>query len=157
MHAPINDDLRSLGGRMRDEGRPAWEKQFMGALAGSSRPLKKDHPAASDAKEAVNILKREATRFPWVFLTVVGRDGRTVRSTLPESEAVARVNQMGGAIGLAGLLILRDRLTTFVRPFIAGMKIEERLIAPIENYKQKLPAFLRDNAHHLEELRNKKR
>lgn len=88
MNAPINDDLRSKGGRMRDQDRPAWQAQFMGAVAGSRGLLKKDHSAASDAKEAVGILKQEAAKFPnWIFLTIVGRDGRTVRSTLSESHA----------------------------------------------------------------------
>jgi hypothetical protein len=146
-----NSEMQSKGGRTRDAGRPPWEKQFMGVLAGSSRPLKNEHPAATDAKQAVTVLKEEATKFPWVFLAIVGRDGRTVNSKIPDAEAVARVNQMGGAIGLAGLLILRDKLTTFARPFAVGLDIENRLRNVVEQYIPKALDLLRDNAQLVEE------
>ncbi len=110
----------------------------MGVLAGSSRPLKKDHPAAADVSLAVRILREESKKFPWLILSLVGRDGRSVRGTdqpwpLSDAEITARVNQMGGVIGLAGLIMLRGRLATFVRPFSAKPKTIERLTRVMEN------------------------
>lgn len=135
VNATLNDDARRSGGLNRDKGRPDWEKQFMGVLAGSSRPLKKDHQAASDLLHAVNLLKVEADRFPWLVLSLVGRDGGTVESNMPEADIASAVHRMGGAIGIAGLILLRDRLTTFVRPFVAGLDIEQRLTAAMEDLK----------------------
>jgi len=107
----------------------------MGAVAGAARPLKNDHPAAHDATEARIFLQKEAARFPWIILSIVGRDGRSVRSTLPAAEIEARIHQMNGALGLAGLILLRDRLATYVRPFVAGLDVEERLTAAMEALK----------------------
>jgi hypothetical protein len=137
MNAPLDNEAHRRGGRDRDKGRPEWEAQFMGVLAGSSRPLKKDHAAASDPKEAVEILNRETKRFPWVILSVVGRDGRSVslRSAHSGAGAEARIHQMGGAIGLSGLILLRDRLLTYTRPFIAGLEVEETLTDAMEKLK----------------------
>jgi hypothetical protein len=148
---PLNEDTRRMGGLTRDAGRPEWEKQFMGVLAGSAKILKKDHPAASDAKQAVEILKTEAARFPWSILFLVGRDGNTVNSTVPEADAIARVNQMGGAIGLAGYLFLRDRRTSFVRPFISSLDVEGQLRALVEKRWEDMQAVIRGNKDEIEE------
>ena len=105
----------------------------MGMLAGGSRPLKKDNPAAADPKLAVEILKKEAARFPWSALFLIGRDGRTVRSTLSDADAIARVHEMRGAIGLGGFLFLRGRFTPFARPFTAsGPELEKQLRDVVE-------------------------
>ena len=151
MNAPVNDDLRRIGGQVRDAGRLDWEKQFMGALAGSSRPLKRDNPAASDAKLAVSILKTEAARFPWALLFLVCRDGRVVGSTHSEAEAIARVNQMGGAIGLGGFLFLREKFTPFVKPFIAEPGTEDRLLDAVKKSWANAEAVIQDNQGEIEQ------
>jgi hypothetical protein len=42
---------------------------------------------------------------------------------------------MGGAIGLSGLILLRDRLLTYTRPFIAGLEVEKTLTDAMEKLK----------------------
>lgn len=136
---------------MRDKDRPEWEKRLMGVIAGSAGALTKEHPAATDAVQAVELLKAESERFPWAVIALVGRDGRIVTSRVPKAEAVARVNQMNGAIGLAGLIFLRDKITTFARPFIPGAEVAQRLRDVIEKNKQDAVAIIRDNKDDIEE------
>jgi hypothetical protein len=154
MNPPLNDDARRIGGLTRDKGRPDWEKSFMGAVAGAARPLKKDHPAASDPKAAARFLKDEAGRFPWIILSIVGRDGRSVRSTLSESEIEARINKMGGSLGLAGLVLLRGRLVTYVRPFVSGIDVEERLTNAMTALEPIAFGIIRDELEEAEKTRN---
>jgi hypothetical protein len=110
----------------------------MGALAAASRPLKRDHPAASDPKLAVKILKEEAAKFPWIIVSAVGRDGRSVRSTLSDAVVEKRIAQMGGALGLAGILLLRNRLCIFTRSFTEGSRVNKTLSIAMEKL---LPAI----------------
>ena len=142
----LNTSAQQRGGHNRDKGRPEWEAKFMGVLAGSSRPLKKDHPAASDPKEAIKLLTEETKRFPWIILSVVGRDGRSVslQSARSGAEAEARIHSMRGAIGLSGLILLRDRLLTYTRPFIAGLDVENKLTDAMEKLKPCAFQILRD-------------
>lgn len=160
MNAPLNDDARQQGGLNRDKGRAAWEVEFMGVLAASARPIKKNHPAADDAKEARKVLKAEGARFPWVILSIVGRDGRSVRHTLSEATIEARVHQMGGALGLAGLILLSDkrghRLATFVRPFVAGLDVEAKLTNAMETLKPIALGVLQDEMAASEDARLRK-
>jgi hypothetical protein len=142
MNVTLNDDVRRAGGRNRDLNRPEWEKQLMGMIAGSSRPLKKDHPAAHDVPQAVSLLRQEAARFPWVILSLVGRDGRSVRGNDPalsDAEITARVHQMGGPAGMAGLIFLTQKnkhsLVTFIRPFISKEGTIERLTNAMDRIK----------------------
>lgn len=151
MNEPFNNDLRRIGGLSRDKDRPEWERKFMGMLAGSSRPLKNDHPAAQDVKLAVNVLREESAKFPWVILSLVGRDGRSVRGndpSLSDAEIVARVHQMGGAIGLAGLIFLTQKnkhsLVTFVRPFTAKEGTIDRLTGAMETIKPEAVKLLKN-------------
>jgi hypothetical protein len=153
MTPPLDNAARKQGGLNRDKGRPEWEKSFMGAVAGAARPLKNNHPAASDARQARILLKSEAVRFPWVILSIVGRDGRSVNSSHSDAEIEARVHQMGGALGLAGLILLRDRLATYARPFVSGLDVEERLTAAMENLKPTAFGILREDAAKGEEAR----
>ena len=78
----------------------------MGTLAAASRPIKRDNPIADDPKQVVQLLKKEFNEFPWMILSVVGRDGRSARATLSSAELEARIHQMGGVLGIAGIIRL---------------------------------------------------
>jgi hypothetical protein len=60
---------------------------------------------------------------------------------------------MHGAIGLAGLILLRDRLATYVRPFVAGLDVEERLTAAMESLKPTAENILRADIAESEDTR----
>jgi hypothetical protein len=163
VNATLDDGKRRLGGLNRDKGRPEWEARYMGAVAGAARTLKKDHPAAASPELAKDFLKRETSRFPWVILSIVGRDGRSVslQPHLSDADIVARINQMGGALGFAGLIFLSDkrgekrgnRLATYVRPFVSGLDVEERLTAAMETLKPIAFGILREDLAKGEERR----
>jgi hypothetical protein len=150
MNAPLNSDARQQGGSNRDIGKPEWEAKFIGFSAAGARLIKRNHPAADNPALAREVLKADGDKFPWLILSIVGRDGRSVRSNLSNAEIEARIHQMGGALGLAGLVLLSDkrgpgrRLATYIRPFVAGPDVEERLTEAMEKLKPIAFGIVRD-------------
>lgn len=108
MTADLQDAQRSRGGETRASNQSETDRKFLATLAASRRPLKNDVKLSDD--ELIRVFREMSEAGPgvdrkWIIFLIVGRDGRTIRSSLPDKTIRERLKIIGGAIGFMGVTI----------------------------------------------------
>lgn len=121
---------QSKGGTNRVENQSKADRRFLGMLAASRRPLLHDVPTTPEG--LFKDLDDLAAIRQWIYLGIVGADGRTIRHGLSLAKITERLKDVGGAMGLVGLTAFGDAkgrvsLQVFYRPLKKGTTVIERL------------------------------
>lgn len=105
---PLENTQRSQGGKNRAKNQSDEDKHFLATLAASRRPLLHDVKMSDD--ELLRRFRDMSKGGPsegrqWLIFLIVGADGRTIGSRLPDETIRRRLKLVGGAIGFMGVTI----------------------------------------------------
>ena len=124
---PLNANAQSRGGEVRNEKLNDWERAFVGMLGGSKRPITKDRRPTPE--QLASELRQEGVKepIPWSVFVAVGMNGGMVGSTLPKTEQVKTIRQLGDIAGFAGLIMFNKAWRTYTRRLLLDPMAQERL------------------------------
>lgn len=133
---PLENDEQKLGGQTRAANQTGADRKFLATLAASRRPLLHDVKLSDD--ELLSRFREMSKGGPegrrWLIFLIVGADGRTIRSSLPDETVRKRLKQISPVIGFMGVTIFGSAdkgrapsIQIYYKPLKKGTSVIEKL------------------------------
>jgi len=133
---PLEHDEQKRGGQARADNQTDADRKFLATLAASRRPLLHDVKLSDD--ELLRRFREMSKGGPegrrWLIFLLVGADGRTIRSSLPDETIRRRLKQVGSVIGFMGVTIFGSpdkgrapSIQIYYKPLKKGTTVIEKL------------------------------